>query len=133
MPAIMAGHVIAGQGKKLIVIGLFLALVLILVGGEDDPGVIGGLADADTPVVAEDELAVAQTKSPPPPARREDPALSSWYSRAADSGAAIPQPVVPTPVDDSHLINDAKPMVSVGPPTAPSGPIMESPDTAVIE
>tara|TARA_B100000700_G_C14567764_1_gene634170 strand:+ start:54 stop:455 length:402 start_codon:yes stop_codon:yes gene_type:complete len=133
MPAIMAGHVIAGHGKKLIVIGLFLVLVLILVGGEDDPGVIGGLADADAPVVAEDELAVAQTPSPPPPARREDPALSSWYSQSADSGAAIPQPVVPTPVDDSHLINDAKPMVSVGPPTAPSGPTMNSPDTAVIE
>ena len=31
MSAIMAGHVIAGQGKKLIVIGLFLVLVLMLV------------------------------------------------------------------------------------------------------
>jgi hypothetical protein len=104
-----------GVLKKLAMVGLFLLAVLLLVGGEDDPGLIGqlgdgapGAADYDEP---RDTEIVSSSPEPPPPARRPDPSLSAWYAESDTSGPAEPTPFTPAPLDDSYLINDAAPTV----------------------
>ncbi len=123
----MAGDLFAGQGKKLIAIGLFLVLVAVLVGGEDNPGVIGGLADADVTIPANttSSAPVEQVSAPPPPVRSDDPELSSWYARSESSGAVDPEPVQPITPDNSHLINDARPLVSTSPEAAASAVMID--------
>lgn len=106
------------QGKKLLMIGIFLWFVAALVGREEDPGVIANLAEdgatpktaisAPMPVAAAPSASVVRRPAPAP--RREDPNLSSWYAESDGAGAVDPQPVTPVPVDNSHLINNAKPI-----------------------
>ncbi|MBX7481512.1 hypothetical protein [Qipengyuania qiaonensis] len=134
----MAGNTFFGQGKKLIAIGVFLVLVTILVGGEEDPGVIGDLAEIGSPPgttadVAQLPSPVERFDSSPATASREDSGLSSWYAQSDSSGAVDPQPVQPSPVDDSHLINDAKPLVSTDPIAAPSSIVVDSSPPAPVE
>ncbi|QYJ07115.1 hypothetical protein [Qipengyuania flava] len=112
------------QGKKLLMIGVFLWFVAALVGREEDPGVIANLAEdgsapsataaAPMPVVAQPSASVVRKPAPAP--RRQDPGLSSWYAEADSGGGAMePTPVAPTPVDNSHLVNDARPIAAAAP------------------
>jgi hypothetical protein len=112
------------QGKKLLMIGIFLWFVAALVGREEDPGVIANLAEdgsqpsasvsAPVPVAAPPSAAVVHRPAPAP--RRQDPGLSAWYAEADDtSGGVEPQPLEPAPVDNSHLINNAKPIGTAEP------------------
>lgn len=107
-----------GLVKKLALVGAFLVAVALLIGGEDNPGVIGQLGDAP-PI--EGRAAGAQPASgdewPGPGTRqvqRNDQALSTWYAENDTTGPANPQPFEPETIDHSHLTGDAMPMV--GPP-----------------
>ncbi|UYH54384.1 hypothetical protein N6L26_10005 [Qipengyuania sp. SS22] len=117
-----------GVLKKLAMVGLFLLAVLLLVGGEDDPGLIGQLGDgapgdADYGEPRETEV-VSSSPEPPPPARRPDPSLSAWYAESETSGPAEPTPLSPAPLDDSYLINDAAPTVDTSASAPPPGAVV---------
>jgi hypothetical protein len=134
----MTGNLITGQGKKLVVIAVFLVIVALLVGGEDDPGMIGELAETTSFNPVPDNASEFAHPVEDAPGRkaalsRQDSSLTSWYAQSESTGAVVPEPVEPTPVDDSHLINDAKPLVSASPPAVPSAIIVEGPAPAVIE
>ena len=112
------------QGKKLLMIGVFLWCVAALVGREEDPGMIANLAEGGPgagpvsagPVSASPPPSAAVVHRPAPAPRREDPGLSAWYAEAdSNTGPAEPEPFVPAPVDNSHLINDARPIGSSQP------------------
>ena len=124
----MEDGVLTTHGKKLLMVGLFLWFVAVLIGGEDDPGIIAQQVEASNNGMAStagyepvQQSAMQVTQGPPPAARRsrqDDAALDAWYaaSDAQDPVTMQPEPQVPTPfeptpVDESHLINDAKPMV----------------------
>ena len=98
--------------------------VAALVGREEDPGVIANLAEdgsapsasaaAPMPVAVQPSASVVRKPAPAP--RRQDPGLSDWYAEADSGGGAMePTPVAPAPVDNSHLVNDARPIVSANP------------------
>ena len=108
----------AKQGKKLLFIGIFLVLVMALVGREDDPGVIANLAEGSGGPVPSNYQPVdllppgsAPMRPPAPVPAPSDPGLSEWYAEAdSDTGAVEPEPFVPAPIDNSHLVNDARPI-----------------------
>lgn len=105
----------SGIVKKLALAGAFLVAVALLIGGEDNPGVIGQLGDA-VPVGRQAPAAQPATgiERPAPSARqspRNDQALSAWYAESETTGPAAPEAFQPAPIDHSHLINDAKPIV----------------------
>ena len=119
-----------GVLKKLAMVGLFLLAVLLLVGGEDDPGLIGH-AGYGEPRQAE---IVSSSPEPPPPARGPDPSLSAWYAESETSGPAEPTPFTPAPLDDSYLINDAAPTIDTSTSVPPSGVVVDrEPPPEIVE
>lgn len=126
----MEDSVLFKQRKKLIVIALFLVGVMLMIGGEDDPGMIGQVQDT---ALAGDELTSApqvgsRTLSSPqmPEQLEETPELDAWYSQTASDG-----PAEPAPVNDDHLINDTTPMINAAPIPAsgpPPAPLPELPN-----
>lgn len=111
-----------GLAKKLALVGVFLLAVLLLVGGEEDPGLIGRLGEATPANLAARQASepAGSVPAPPPPPRRaprqqESRSLSAWYAESVADGPAEPAPVAPAPLDESHLINDARPFVDAGP------------------
>ena len=128
----MEDGLLTTHGKKLLMVGLFLWFVAVMIGGEDDPGLIAQQVDASGNGVAgatayepAPHSAMKVTQGPTPtsrPSRQDDAALDAWYASsdtASDWGPApepqVPQPVDPRPVDESHLVNDAKPLVDAAP------------------
>ncbi len=108
----------SGYGKKLLLIGLFLWGVAVLVGGEDDPGLFAQIGEARPPAPAP---APAPAVSRPPPMAQElqsrsprrggsDPELDAWYAEAGKI-----QESAPAPLDESHLIDDTRPIVTTEP------------------
>lgn len=128
-----------GLLKKLALVVLFLIGVVILVGGENDPGVIARLSDAPP---GQGEFA---DRAPEPlidtdvPARREqrpsqdDAALSAWYAEDAPTGPATPEPFVPEPFDDSYLIEDAEPLVGARPSPLPGPPARDATPVEIVK
>ncbi|WP_341711550.1 hypothetical protein [Erythrobacter sp.] len=113
----MEDGLFTNQGKKLMLVGIFLWGVAMLIGGEDDPGVIAQVGeDGANGLVAQDSGHNQQASAPLPQAARvqsrpqQDPALADWYAEAGPV-----EPVEPEPVDESHLINDTVPAVSTEP------------------
>ncbi len=115
----MEDGVFTNQGKKLLFVALFLVLVAMLVGGEDDPGMIAQISDSNphpsgpqaySPQPMEDEGPVIRNPRPVERSSDNDMSLDEWY---ADAGPVAP--VDPQPVDESHLINDTQPAVSAEP------------------
>ncbi|MBX7494410.1 hypothetical protein K3172_00915 [Qipengyuania sp. 6B39] len=109
------------QGKKLLMVGIFLVVVASLVGGEDNPGLLAEVSEQeaglDQPppayqVPPAGQMAVSQSpvSSPRPQVRQDDSALDAWYASAAPV-----EPLDPQPVDESHLIDDTQPFVSAEP------------------
>ena len=119
-----------GLLKKLALVVLFLIGVVILVGGENDPGVIARLSDAPP---GQGEFA---DRAPEPlidtdvPARR---ALSAWYAEDAPTGPATPEPFVPEPFDDSYLIEDAEPLVGARPSPLPGPPARDAEPVEIVK
>ena len=128
----MEDGVLTTHGKKLLMVGLFLWFVAVLIGGEDDPGIIAQQVEASNNGVAStaafepvQQNAMKVTQGPPPAARRsrqDDAALDAWYAASDAPGETamkpepqVPTPVEPSPVDESHLINDTQPLVSAAP------------------
>lgn len=115
----MEDGLFTNQGKKLLFVAIFLVLVVALVGGEEDPGMIAQISDQEAAQAAP-HASVASTYSEPEVVVRDprpverpsasDMSLSDWY---AESGPS--EPVDPQPVDESHLINDTQPAVSAEP------------------
>ncbi|MCP2017877.1 MAG: hypothetical protein OSA41_14830 [Erythrobacter sp.] len=128
-----------GVLKKLAMVGLFLLAVLLLVGGEDDPGLIGQLGDGAPGDAGYGEPrqteVVSSSPEPPPPARRgPDPSLSAWYAESETSGPAEPAPFTPAPLDDSYLINDAAPTIDTSTSVPPSGVVIDrEPPPEIVE
>lgn len=123
-----------GLARKLALVGLFLLVVLVLVGREEDPGLIGRLGEAPPADIAVKQVAQpsrAVPASPPPPrraARHEDSrALSAWYAESVADSSAGPTPIAPAPQEDSHLINDARPLVVAGPMVEAGAPFDPAP------
>ncbi len=128
----MEDGLLTTHGKKLLMIGLFLWFVAVMIGGEDDPGLIAQQVDASgngvasaAPFEPAPQSAMKVTQAPSPasrPSRQDDAALDAWYA-ASDAGSdwgpapepQAPQPVEPRPVDESHLINDTQPPVTAAP------------------
>lgn len=117
------------QRKKLLAIGLFLVLVVLAVGREDEPGMVAQIAEEDAAQqltgepVYDDNIAVdrrAETYTDPQPAQDRD--LAGWYASAGTSD----EPVDPAPEDKSHLINDTQPLVSTDPTAGAQGYVLES-------
>jgi len=111
----MEDGLFTNQGKKLMLIGIFLWGVAMLIGGEEDPGMIAQVSEGGAEGIASHGSANdAPTYTPPPQAVRiqpqQDPSLAAWYAEAAPNEA-----VSPDPVDESHLINDTVPAVSTDP------------------
>lgn len=105
------------QGKKLLVIALVLLATAYLVGGEEDPGMIGQMQDPDAIAKATPYAEPARFESNPPPANvqqqsnaRQDPSLDAWYAAAGPN-----EKVEPEPIDDSHLITSTDPIEPAGP------------------
>ena len=128
----MESGLFTNQGKKLMMVGLFLWFVAVMIGGEDDPGIIAQQVSASENGIAStagyepvQQSAMKVTQGPPPVARRsrqDDAALDAWYAASDAPGEAatqpepqVPTPVEPSPVDESHLINDTQPLVSAAP------------------
>ena len=119
----MEDSLFSNQGKKLLMVGLFLWCVASLVGGEDNPGVLAeqvgkGQVDTAAGMAFEPEHATATAMQATTAPRQDDSDLNAWYAATPDPMEAAPQepePFVPQPVDESHLINDTKPFVSVAP------------------
>ncbi len=128
----MEDGVLTTHGKKLLMVGLFLWFVAVLIGGEDDPGIIAQQVEASDNGMATtaafepaQQSAMKVTQGPPPAARRsrqDDAALEAWYASSDAPGEAalqsepqVPALVEPSPVDESHLINDTQPLVSAAP------------------
>lgn len=125
----MEDGLLTTHGKKLMMVGLFLWFVAIMIGGEDDPGLIAQQVDASRNGAAsaaayepapQNAMKVTQAPSPASrPSRQDDAALDAWYA-ASDAGSdwgsppepQTPTPVEPAPADESHLINDAQPSIS---------------------
>ena len=127
-----------GLIKKLTLVGVFLVAVMLLVGREEDPGVIGQIGeDGPDAIVQGSAPSPEDVRQPPEPRaepvqRPQQGSLSSWYAESFESGPATPEPFVPQPQDDSHLINDARPITDTGrviaiepPPEAPPVEIVE--------
>ena len=128
----MEDGLLTTHGKKLLMIGLFLWFVAVMIGGEDDPGLLAqqvgasgnGSASASAYEPApQDVMKVTQAPSAAPrPSRQDDAALDAWYA-ASEAGSdwgtppepQAPQVVEPRPVDESHLINDTQPLVVAAP------------------
>ena len=128
----MEDGLLTTHGKKLLMIGLFLWFVAIMIGGEDDPGLLAQQVDASGNGSAsaaayepapQGAMKVTQAPSAAPrPSRQDDAALDAWYA-ASDAGSdwgtppepQVPQVVEPRPVDESHLIDDTQPMVVAAP------------------
>ncbi|MFA6218974.1 MAG: hypothetical protein WC692_04245 [Erythrobacter sp.] len=105
------------QGKKLMLIGFFLWCVAMLIGDEDDPGMIAQVSEGGADGLVSHEPGVdEQAYVPPPQAARvearppQDASLDAWYAEAAPN-----EVVNPEPVDESHLIDDTQPVVSAEP------------------
>ncbi|MEX0341573.1 MAG: hypothetical protein AB3N06_03215 [Erythrobacter sp.] len=111
----------SGLLKKLALVGAFLVAVALLVGGEDDPGVIGQLGDAapvedtSSPAPRDARTGEAQSRQ----SGENDRSLSAWYAESEATGPAHPEPFKPAPIDHSHLISDAQPMVDTAPAPPP--------------
>lgn len=117
----MEDGVFTNQGKKLLFVALFLVLVAMLVGGEEDPGMIAQIGDNNVvaapqayapPAVEAHEAPVVRAPRRIDRPERNDASLEDWYAEAAPA-----EPVDPQPVDESYLINDAQPIVSAEPQT----------------
>tara|TARA_A100001391_G_C4907288_1_gene235400 strand:+ start:195 stop:599 length:405 start_codon:yes stop_codon:yes gene_type:complete len=113
----------SGLVKKLAGVGAFLLAVAWLIGGEDDPGVIGQLGDAP-PTEGQAEMAqpARGDERRRPDIRqmqRNDETLSTWYAEGDTTGPVSPQPFEPEPIDHSHLIDDARPMMGSAPGPVP--------------
>ena len=128
----MEGGLLTTHGKKLLMIGLFLGIVAVMIGGEDNPGLIAQQVDAPGNGVAsalpyeparQGDMKV--THGPPPtfrPNKQDNAALDAWYAASDTEGdwgpgpePQAPQPMEPRPVDESHLINDTQPLVVAAP------------------
>ncbi|MXO97103.1 hypothetical protein GRI34_11815 [Erythrobacter aquimaris] len=112
----METSVFTKQRKKLVMIGLFLLSVVLMVGREDDPGMLQQIAEqtndqAQPPAAAQTSAPTQQRASAPRPQVRQDPALDDWYAQAGTLNA----PMEPSPQDNSWLINDTEPLVSTEP------------------
>ena len=102
------------QGKKLLPIAVLLFGVAMLVGGEDDPGVLTEISGAppkraQAAPPPQFSPAVQQriaTPAPPP----SDPNLDSWYAQAGST-----EIVDPTPATDDFLVNDTRPLMDTEP------------------
>ncbi|WP_421993262.1 hypothetical protein [Qipengyuania sp.] len=110
-----------GLAKKLAIVAIFLVAVALLVGGEDNPGVIGQLGDVppDERAAAVASPAARSGQVRTPRSREDDRSLSAWYAESESAGPAEPQPFQPTPIDHSHLVNDAQPMIESAPAPPP--------------
>ncbi|WP_324829126.1 hypothetical protein [Qipengyuania zhejiangensis] len=115
----MEDGLFTNHGKKLLMVGLFLLCVALLVGGEDDPGMIAQMNErvpgASTEPAAMDlPVQVATKPASPRPNRRssENLTLEQWYADASP-----PEVLDPEPVDESYLIDDTAPMVDPTPQT----------------
>lgn len=112
----MEASVFTKQRKKLVMIGLFLLSVVLMVGREEDPGMLQQIAEqtgdqTQPQPVAQSGAPVQQQAAAPRPQVRQDPALDEWYSQAGTLNA----PMEPSPQDNSWLINDTEPLVSTEP------------------
>jgi hypothetical protein len=113
----MEDGLFTNQGKKLLLIGFFLWCVAMLIGGEDDPGMIAKVSEGGAgEMVSHDAGNGPPANGPPPQAARvqsrsrTDTSLEAWYAEAGPGEA-----VSPDPVDESHLINDTQPAVTTDP------------------
>ena len=68
-----------------------------------------------------------------PVQRPQQGSLSSWYAESVRSGPATPEPFVPQPQDDSHLINDARPITDTGRVIAIEPARPEAPPVEIVE
>ena len=113
----MESGIVSTQGKKLLFIGFLMVLVVWLVGGEDDPGLLPQIS------AQQDARGThAQAAAQPPEVRNEpanaghsvltdeSPELDAWYARAGSNG-----PIDPTPQTDDFLVNDTEPVLSTEP------------------
>lgn len=104
------------QGKKLMMVGVFLWCVAMLIGGEDDPGMLAKVSDTPGHAQVGASHPAPQGVQPPQASyqavqpAQQDPELDAWYGEAAPA-----EVVDPTPPDQSAMINDAKPAVSAAP------------------
>jgi len=110
----METELLTRQGKKLLLIALGLLGVAMLVGGEDDPGVLTEISatppkrtHAEPPPqfspAAQESIGIP---TPPP----SDPNLDSWYAQAGSTRV-----VDPTPETDDFLVNDTRPLMDTEP------------------
>jgi hypothetical protein len=113
----MEDGLFTNQGKKLMLIGIFLWGVAMLIGGEEDPGMIAQVSEGGAEEMTHHGPASGAPAYPPPPQAtrvqpqtQQDPSLAAWYAEATPSEA-----VSPDPVDESHLIDDTVPAVSTDP------------------
>jgi hypothetical protein len=113
----MEDGLFTNQGKKLMLIGIFLWGVAMLIGGEEDPGMIAQVSEGGAEGMALHGPEAGAPAYPPSPQEarvqsqsQQDPSLAAWYAEAAPNEA-----VSPDPVDESHLIDDTVPAVSTDP------------------
>ncbi|MDG6079147.1 hypothetical protein E3U23_08070 [Erythrobacter litoralis] len=112
----MESELLAKHYKKLLAIAALLVGVAMLVGGEENPGVLTDISNKGLSGSANATMAAPPLPEPQPlpsemPVR--DPALDSWYSQSASSPP--PQPIPesvdsPTPSDVRPLPIDLEPV-----------------------
>ena len=115
----MESGIFSKQGKKLLLIAAVLLVVVSLIGGEGDPGVLTKISEqpnvaGNTHLPDLPDQGGAQPVTPPAydkaPPSNETPELDTWYAQAGSTG-----PVDPTPETDDFLVNDTMPLVSTEP------------------
>ena len=127
-----------GLIKKLALVGVFLVAVMLLVGREEDPGVIGQIGEDGPDAIVQGNAPPENVRQPPearaePAQRPQQGSLSSWYAESVEPGPATPEPFVPQPQDDSHLINDARPITDTGRVIAIEPPLEAPPEPPPVE
>lgn len=112
------------HGKKLVALALFLGAVALLVGGEEDPGIVAQIGESPETFAAPASAPVAAIEQPvrraEPERRAADPALDAWYAEATavapqTPAPEAPAPETPAPIDERHLIDDTRPAVTTEP------------------
>ena len=102
------------HAKKLTMIAIGLVAIALLVGGEDNPGLLPQMAQDGSRMDRVSETPPSDMAEPPARIETAQPpegsALSDWYANST------PPPADDTvPVDESHLINDTQPLVTTDP------------------
>ncbi len=111
----MADGWLLKQRKKLLFAAMIIVSAIILVGEEDDPGMVAQLHEGSPTTAPGSETgpALPVQAEAAPMMQGDDESqveLTDWYSQAGPLPAEEP-----APIDDGHLVTDTTPFVSADP------------------